>query len=143
MGVDDHGADEPVDGGAVGEHADDMARAWPACYSFHVAEVSFRGVIEFSGESPVVAALSATGFPLYRLVITDDAVRVESRWRLLRSFLPSRRSGLDALASARLRGNLVLLYFPHDEWWSIWAGTKCTQILPELESRKIPVTCDE
>ena len=107
-----------------------------------MAEVGFRGIVEFSGESPVVAALSATWFPLYRLVITDDVVRVEGRWRLLRSFLPSRRSALDALASARLRGTLVLLYFPNDEWWSISAGMKCTKIMRELESRGIPVTRD-
>ena len=104
--------------------------------------MSFRGIVEFSGESPVVAALSVTWFPVYRLVITDDTVRIEGRWRLLRSFLPTRRSSLDALASARLRGTLVLLYFPNDEWWSISAGVKCTKILQELESRGILVTRD-
>ena len=107
-----------------------------------VPEVRFRGIVEFSGEGPIIAALSATWFPLYRLVISDEMVRVEGRWRLVRSVLPSRQHDLDALASARLRGTLVLLYFPKDEWWSINAGMKCTTILRELESRGVPVRRD-
>jgi transposase len=86
--------------------------------------------------------MSFEWFPLFRLVITDDTVLVEGRWRALRSLLPSRRCDLDKLASARLRGTLVILYLPNDEWWSVSSGMRCTKIMRELESRGVRTTRD-
>jgi hypothetical protein len=110
--------------------------------SAEVTETKFRGVVEFSGEGPTVAMLSFTFFPFYRLVISDDSVRVEGRWRLLRSLLPSRSCDLDKLVSARLRGTLVILYLPNDEWWSVSSGMRSTKIMRELESRGVSTTRD-
>jgi hypothetical protein len=107
-----------------------------------VTEAKFRGVVEFSGEGPAVAMLSFTMFPCYRLVIADDTVRVEGRWRLLRSLLASRSCDLDKLVSARLRGTLVIVYLPNDEWWSVSSGMRCTKIMRELESRGVPTSRD-
>ena len=107
-----------------------------------MTEAKFRGVVEFSDESPVLALLSLTWFPLCRLVVTSDAVRIEARWRLLQSLLPSRTCDLDTLVSARLRGTLVLLYLPNDEWWSVSSGSRSTKIMGELESRGVSTTRD-
>ena len=108
-----------------------------------MAEVSFCGVVQFSDNGLVAAVLSATGFPFYRLVISDDSVRVESRWRLLGPLLPTRSSALAKVVSARLRGSFIIVNLPDDAWWTIGhTGIKSTAIMRELEVRGVAVTRD-
>src|SRR5690349_10803575 len=98
-----------------------------------------RARVEFSGEHPLIAWMSWS-LPLHRLVITDENVRVEARWRFLNHVLTPRSTGLAHVASARLRGTLVILYLVGDEWWSVSAGMKCEKLMRELEARGVPTT---
>jgi hypothetical protein len=107
-----------------------------------MAEASFPGVAQFSDGGLFVAALSATYFPCYRLVITDDTIRLEGRWRLLRAVLPSRSRRLDEVVSARLRGTFLIISLPRDEWWTLSAGRRSTRIMKQFESRGIQTVRD-
>ena len=98
--------------------------------------------MEFSNETPVFAAVSFLGPALYRIVVTDTELRIEGRWRPLRALMQPRTCSLDEIESARLRGTLVILYLPRDEWWSISTATKAQKIIGELESHGVQVARD-
>jgi hypothetical protein len=108
-----------------------------------VAEMRFRGVVQFSESGFMVTALSTTYFPFYHLVITDHAVRIQSRWRCLERLLPSRSCPLSEVVSARQRGTFIIVHLPDDEWWTIGhTGLRATSIMREFESRGVSVTRD-
>jgi hypothetical protein len=107
-----------------------------------VADATFRGVVQFSDANLITSALSAVEFPLFRVVITDEAIRVEGRWKVLRSVLESRSYDLGVVTSARLRGTFIILYLRDDDWCTVSSGLRCTQIMRELEARGVPTTRD-
>jgi hypothetical protein len=110
-----------------------------------VSEVSFPGLPEFSDATRFGALLwlGLRGPPYpFRLVITDSAVRIEGRGRVLRALLPARCRALQDVVSARLRGTLVILYFRNDAWWTFSSMMRCRKIIRELEQRGVPTTQD-
>jgi hypothetical protein len=102
----------------------------------------FHGVVQFSDGSLVASAISAMQFPCYRLIFTDDSVRVEARWSAWRFILPSRSCELGQVISARLRGTFIIVSLPEDEWWTVSSPMRSTQIMREFESRGVPTTRD-
>jgi hypothetical protein len=106
-----------------------------------MADIAFAGCVEFSNETPLFAWVSSS-FAFYRLVISDSDVAVEGRWRPLRKLIQTSRCTFPDLQCARLRGTLIILYLPHDEWWSISRVTKGAAIIRELEARGVRISVD-
>ena len=110
-----------------------------------MSDVAFPGLAEFSDAQGLGALLWLTlhGPPyLYRLVISDSTVRIEGRWRLLRTALPSRSCAIADLLSAQMRGTLVIIHSSGGVWWSFSTASKGPTILHELEARGVPTSVD-
>ncbi len=110
-----------------------------------VADAVFHGYPEFSDGSGLLLAALATWrlHPApFRLGITNTTVSIDGRWRFVRPLFPSRRIGLNELGGARLRGTLILLDLPNDEWWSFSTTTQYKKIAHALRARGVSVTED-
>jgi hypothetical protein len=107
-----------------------------------VDELRFRGNVEFSGESPFYAAVAFGALAMWRISIDETHLRIEGRWKPLRTLLRQRELRLDDVRSARLRGTLVILNLQADDWWTISTVSKAEIIMKALEDRGVPVTRD-
>ncbi len=107
-------------------------------------QATFHGAAEFGSYARLpLAWLQTTGMGVspdfFRIVIADDGVHIDGRWRSFRALMPRTSCALGDIVSVTKRERLVILNFADDDYWSI-RSTKADDIIRALEARQVPIT---